>query len=194
MSRKERRKAAAAARFTNPSTGPTIPPPAPTVEPDLVPTITNNDEIRRAYLAKFQPADDVEFHLVEEMINAQYRQRCLALVEDAAFAKIVSPGAADLTAAFLATSKCLAEVERARKAYALQFSRALAALTKLRTLAAKNVLKSAPQAAAAAATATAAAEPPTAECEMYTFAPQAPSPHFPHPVPAAENHSRPHLE
>ena len=126
MSRKERRRAAAAARpnpIADPCPSPVAPPPATSGH-------TEKQQLRETYLARFQPQDAAELALVEEMITAQLRQRSLATIEETAFEQITS--AADPAAAFEAQSKCLAAIERARKGYALQFSRALANLTKLR--------------------------------------------------------------
>jgi hypothetical protein len=125
MSRKQRKLATAAARNSQVA----CPAPEPkTTQPDQA-----REDLRRTYLEKFQPADDVELDLIEEMISAQWRQRCLATIEEAAFAKIMSPDTPDITVAFEVNSKALAAIERSRKSYALQFSRALATLKKLRS-------------------------------------------------------------
>jgi hypothetical protein len=173
MSRKQRKLAAAAAR-TNPVASPDQEPKPP--QPDQA-----REDLSRTYLEKFQPADGVELDLVEEMISAQWRQRCLAIIEDAAFAQIMSGDTPDIIVAFEVKSKALAAIERSRKGYALQFSRALATLTKLRAS-----LKSIKPVQVPA--------PTTAQPETYTSDSPAPSHHPPSPSPVEENHNRPRLE
>ena len=104
--------------------------PHATTAPKSAEQSTTIETIRQANLAKFQPADEIEVHLVEQMINAQWRQHCLAIIEDSAYQQILASSNPAL--AFEGKSKCLASLERARKAYALEFNRALAALLKLR--------------------------------------------------------------
>lgn len=132
MSRKERRKAAAIAR--NNDLACPGPNPSPTAAPEPAPAPQPPDErqeIRRTYLQKFQPADGVELDLVEEMISAQWCQRCLAVHEEAAFVQLRS-------VPFDALSKSLAGIQRLRANYAIQFNRALAGLLKLRSVGRKT--------------------------------------------------------
>ena len=160
MSRKQRRKAAAAAR---PTTGQTPTPQAIPEQPAAPPAGDHQErQIRQLYIAKFQPADGIELHLVEEMINAQCRQRSLAAIEDSVYQQITS--ATDPAAAFEDKSKCLAAIERARKGHALAFNRALAALLKMRKAA---LAQPAPEATAAV--------------------PDSPVEHSPRPVPPTDD-------
>lgn len=134
MTRKERKRAAAAARTMNAAlptaAAETQIPAAPASALPASPV----DDLREAYLQKFQPSDSIELDLVEEMITAQRRLRSLARIEDIAFAPVMSAGQDDLAAAFEKQAKLLASLDRTRKAYAQQFNRALATLKKLRAL------------------------------------------------------------
>jgi hypothetical protein len=148
---------------------------------------------REAFIQRFQPADDVELDLVEEMVAARWRQQRMWAIESAAIDDELDAQRAEVDQAYSAItpdvrtalaftkladeSRALALIGRYEARYSRQFHRALKAL--------KELQSNRPPAPALSELTTDNRQLTTKE------SPNEPNPTSEHPAPRATSHQPP---